>query len=259
MSKLLLIDGDEIVYKIMAAHEEEVDFDRGCHENAWLYEADIYLITNVSKAREAIDTKLLELGKDYDLVFTCFTSTPNFRHDVFPDYKGGRLTKRKPLGYWSEVDRVMTSAVFNGRKIPGLEADDVMSIIATNPKYRKYDCTIYSQDKDMYQVPDCTLIRGEEVSTRSVQEANLFRYQQALTGDRTDGYFGLKTYGPKKAQALLDGHTDADEQTIIDAVVSEYLDRGESLDYAYSQINCACILRYEEYDFEKKEPILKGH
>ena len=228
-------------------------------DDRWMYAQHVALMADPEAVYSSVHSTLDTLSRGYSESIVCFTSTPNFRHECLPSYKGGRIAKRKPLCYWGTIEKLMEN--FDCRKIPNLEADDVMSIIATNPKYtRQYDITIFSQDKDMYQVPGVTLIRGEEVTKPSLTEANAFRYLQCLTGDVTDGYKGLKGYGPVKAQRYLDTVIEqaVDEQVLIDHVVSAYLDAGVSLSDAHAQMNCARILRTSEYDFKTKQPLLLG-
>ena len=259
MTKLttLLVDADQIFYQHTSAHQYEQSIDHtGDH---WLFEGDTYLITDVAAARLAITRNLENLSYGYDDVILCFTSTPNFRHSVYSPYKGGRLKKRKPVGYWDLIVDFEQSPRWQTKKIPGLEADDVMSILATHPKHlATSDMYIYSQDKDMLQVPVTPIFRGGVTAMSTDAEANHFRWTQTLTGDATDGYPGLKGYGPKKADAYLDEFIGQPEDVYESAVVSAYLDAGFTAEYAYSQINCALILRAHEYDFKNKQPKLRG-
>lgn len=260
-TKTVLVDADQIFYQILAAHQYEDRFTGDEFADAWTVEGDTYLASNVSEAKQQLVDRLQSFHLNYERVILCFTSTPNFRHDVLSSYKGGRLKKRKPLGYWDVVGEFVDSDSWETRKIEGLEADDVMSILATSPKFLQVnEVTIFSQDKDMLQVPGVTIDRGGGVvvSPISLADANQFRYTQTLTGDLVDGYKGLKGYGPKKAERYLDEHYGADESVLIDAVVSAYLDSGCTARDAYKQIDCACILRHHEFDFNTRQPILKG-
>lgn len=264
MSKLLLIDGDQVVYEVMAAAESEyIVSPEDTHiTDSWMFEGDTILHSDVYGATLTVFSKLRRMSRDFDRTIVCFTSTPNFRHSVLSTYKGGRLTKRKPLGYWKVVKGLCEGCDFETRKIPGLEADDVMSILATNPKYYVlYDVTIFSQDKDMKQVPDVNITNDSNSFVGDIYtlpDANLWRYTQALAGDRVDGYDGLKGYGPVKAGDYLADYYGMSESSYIDAVRNAYVAAGLSADDADRQINCARILRYGEYDFKTKQPILVG-
>lgn len=244
---LWLVDSDALLYQISSALE---------YEMVQLDGHTVILMSDLDACLQQFYIRVKEIvGKSK--FFSCFTSTPNFRHEIYPDYKGGRVSNRKPLCYWSVVGKLLEDV--ETKRITSLEGDDVMSIIATNPKYRQYDIHIWSPDKDMLQVPEVTLHRGgKEHKTRSKHECDIFRYTQALTGDITDGYKGLKGCGPKKAEKILDGLLGSPMEELADVVISQYLDAGETLDYALQMINCATILRYDEYDFKNKRPILYG-
>jgi len=260
--KLLLVDADQVFYQYTAAYQFEERFDDTVHGDAWMVEADTYLLSDVAAARGGIDESLTLMEKNggYSRMILCFTSTPNFRHDRYPSYKGGRVSKRKPLGYWKLVKEYVASDQWETRKIPGLEADDVMSILATSPKYlADYSVSIWSMDKDMMQVPHTLLHRdaAKEV-TMTQADADAFRWSQALTGDVTDGYAGLKRYGPVKAAKALEKYLGADEAVYYQEICRLYEEAGETVEYAESQIDCACILRYGEYNFKTKKPRLSG-
>jgi hypothetical protein len=78
----------------------------------------------------------------------CFTKAPNFRREVDPTYKLNRQT-RKPLCYAALRQRV--EGKYNCLAMPGLEADDIMGILATKPG--QVHNIIVSQDKDMKGIP----------------------------------------------------------------------------------------------------------
>jgi len=257
---LALVDADQYFYVATSLFEDEGVFDSTVHPQAWMIEADTYLVSDVAAARRWLSEVLLQIAEAYDNTILCFTSTPNFRHDCLSSYKGGRLKKRKPIGYWKLVEEFVKSPEWETRKIPGLEADDVMSILATHPKYKRLHpggITILSNDKDMRQVPDTPIITKDGMSTIvGLAEANNWRYTQALAGDTTDGYSGLPGWGKVKAGKYLDEYWGMDEEVYITAVISAYMDAGLTATDACAQMNCARILRYGEYDFKLYKPKL---
>jgi len=256
---LLLVDADQIFYQSTSGCQYETDFTGEEFPNAWLREGDTYLASNIKEAEQVIENKLLSISHKYQRAILCFTSTPNFRHDVLSTYKGGRSKKRKPIGYWDLVSKYIDGNQWETRKIPGLEADDVMSILATNPKYiDNYRITIWSQDKDMLQVPNTIIDRtdGRQRLSYDLSAANKYRYIQALAGDITDGYKGCPGIGPKKAEGILDSVWGSDESVYIDVVIDTYLSANCTVEEAIEQINCARILRFDEYDFKTKQPKL---
>ena len=55
----------------------------------------------------------------------------------------------------------------------------------------------------MQQIP-CRIYNLKEEFTQTPEDAERKLYEQALTGDSTDGYSGCPTVGPKRAGIILD-------------------------------------------------------
>ena len=246
--KLLLLDGDIILFKCCAALEEETTFDGWLHI-PWSDERAV---------RAAIDrtiNKLMEDVQATEYVMCLSDKNNNFRKDVLPEYKANRKGNRKPYCYgtmyeeWLEYNETVV--------MPNLEADDVMGILATDKDYRP-DCKkiICSIDKDMNTIP-CWLYNWDnmEEETKVTQKsANLNFYTQVLTGDTVDNYKGCPTIGPKKAEAALENVLTEEEYWSIILELFEKKDLTE--DDALVQARCARILRAEDWDKETKEVIL---
>ena len=92
------------------------------------------------------------------------------------------------------------------------------------------------------------------METVSEDEANARLFSQALTGDATDGYSGLKGVGPKTADKILDGCVT--EQELWTAVVDAYVGKGCTAEDALLSVRLARILRQGEYDSNTDQPIL---
>ena len=75
---------------------------------------------------------------------------------------------------------------------------------------------------------------------------------QCLTGDPTDGYVGLKGYGPKTAEKLLGLRPD------WSIVEKAYIKAGLTKQDALTQARLAQILRWCDWDYDHKRPILYG-
>jgi DNA polymerase-1 len=144
--------------------------------------------------------------------------------------------------------------VYKVQTFPGLEADDVMGILATRPGV---NCVIVSQDKDMKTLP-ATVWDGE-LTTYSEDEADYHHMLQTLTGDTADGYKGCPGLGQVKASKLLNAEYVGGERTVAamwKRVVMAY-DRAKLTGAdALQQARLARILRYSDWDRQKKEPIL---
>ena len=185
-----------------------------------------------------------EACPDHSMVLAMGDRT-NFRYSIFKEYKSNRRKTLKPAGYealiaWAETEWPST-------RLAGVEADDVCGII-----YEEGDI-ICSRDKDLMTIPGVHLVGDKEIIDVSIQQADHRFYMQCLTGDATDGYPGLKGVGPKKAEAILEGHHPV---AWWDAVLTSYVKAGHDYHYALTQARCARILRAGEYDEANNRPIL---
>jgi 5'-3' exonuclease len=135
----------------------------------------------------------------------------------------------------------------------------VLGILATrNPD----DTIICSTDKDMRTVP-CMLWDDKELTKITEAEADYRHLYQTLVGDASDGYPGCPGIGPVKAAKLLSAEARTIEQgnatkciTMWQAVVDAFYAKGLTEDDALLQARLARILRVEDWDAEKREPIL---
>jgi DNA polymerase-1 len=236
----LLIDGDLVLYKTACGVEKEVHWDE---ENHVLY-------ANVEDAWGCVQEYVKQLTdkfKPTNIVFA-LTGKGNFRKDLFPLYKANRQGTRKPLCYADLAQRLKDN--YNVVQYDRLEADDVLGILATKPTSSLR--IIVSDDKDMRSVP-CQLYTKGEISVITEDEADYNHMFQTLCGDQADGYPGCPKIGPVKAAAILDAYKGG---SLWAGVMSAYHKADQSTDYALTQARLARILRWEDWDSVKKEPIL---
>lgn len=190
-----------------------------------------------------------------------------FRHDIYPAYKAHRTAGEKPLVLTDLMAWMREQEQFNPYVRPGLEADDILGILATHPSIVAGERVVVTSDKDLAQIPGPAFNpRKPEAGIIEVtpQEADWFFFRQALTGDATDGFPGCPKIGPVKAAKIL---ADADEAAVIDeggglsayrwnAIVVAYHAKGLDEAYALTQARVARILRHTDYDYANKRPIL---
>jgi len=247
----LLIDGDEYLFKACAAVEREVRWDQWNH----------VLYCNEGEAWDNFVRLVAQLTERFGTtaVYLCFSGDqPYFRAALLPTYKAGR--SRKPLCYTllrercDEEYRVVT--------FPHLEADDVMGLLSTQPG-KTGKRIIVSQDKDMKGVPGLLSRDGRTVETISEVDADLFFMTQVLTGDVTDGYPGCPGVGPVKAEKIIqdainkEAHLAGNATACVwPSVVIAYEKKGLTEADALTQARLARILRWSDWDNQKKEPIL---
>ena len=235
---MLLIDSDFLAYKAAQACEIGIDFG----------EDVIIAQSQFSEVLRVFHNELNKVTKammDDDFILY-FSSTENFRKKIYPDYKGHRM-KRKPLGYKRLVNYCRDN--HNFKLIEGLEADDTIGIEAT--RHADPSNIIVSPDKDMRQIPSVLWNLTDDVTEITEEEGDRWHLVQSLSGDPTDGYSGCPGIGVKRATELLDKNENQWE-----AVCKAYRDRGLSDDDALLNARLAKILRNENYDHDRNQPIL---
>lgn len=234
----LLIDGDQYLQRCCAATERETKWD----EDNWVL---------ASNEEEAWETLTASLGGIFDHFGTkehviALGRSPYFRHELFSGYKAGR--GRKPLAFYAVRERL--KAEYKTREVPGLEADDVMGILATKPGA---DAIIVARDKDMKTIPGK---HWDGMTFERITEAgaDYWHMFQTLVGDPTDGFKGCPGVGPKKAEGILAG---SDNTTVLWLRVVDAFEKANlTSDDALLQARLARILRWSDWDSERKEPIL---
>ena len=234
MSKAVL-DGDMIAYRAAFGSEHEIRWDDD------LFTLHLDLNEALDKVHTALVAILHKLNTaDY---VTVFSPSKTFRHDLTPTYKANRKDKRKPLGL-----KVLMHEVYemhNGMRHDNIEADDLIGIICTGDD----SCIAVSGDKDFATLP-CKWYNflKDEMSERTVEEANYNHLIQTLTGDSTDGYMGVKGIGPKTAEKLL-----TSKGATWSSIVDIYESKGMTEEEALLNARLAYILRSDDYDLETKQ------
>ena len=236
----LLIDADMLAYAASCSSEFDCKFNEYQH----------VLLSDERAALDYVAAKLEEyqsITGDRGKLTMCFTDNPTFRQqEVYQDYKANRIGKRKPLGLKNVIDAM--KRYYDFAVYPHLEADDVMSLIATAETHPT--CVIVSGDKDMKSVP-CILLRNGELETISEKRADRNWMSQVLQGDRTDNIPGLVGVGPKTAEKILgDSETLSD---MWDKVIGAYEKRKLTYKSALLSARLTRILRHGEYNLHKQE------
>ena len=232
-----LIDADYYLYRAAAGSEYEAELT----PDVWTY---LCRITDAKDAFDAEIARIQAITPDHEIVLA-LGDTTNFRYAVYHDYKANRRKYRRPAGY--QALRDWAKATWNAVTLPNTEGDDVMGVMADAGD------VIVSPDKDLRTIPGLHL-DGEEITEITQAQADRNFYIQVLTGDSTDGYPGCKGIGPVAAAKLLNGCNSEPEMWL--AVLKAYVKAGFTTDFAVRMARCARILRPDEYDHHKREPIL---
>lgn len=198
------------------------------------------------------------------------TSKKYFRHEVYPEYKAHRTGGERPmllseLGKW-----ILDTPGYRPYLRPGLEADDILGILATHPTLVPGEKVVVTVDKDLYQIAGFHYNPRKPqqgVFTQTPAAADHFFYRQCLSGDPTDGVPGCPRIGPVKAEKILsvayedwndcnDNNLPMPDDFVWCFICDAYALQGKNEAYALQQARCVRILRHTDYDFANKKPIL---
>ena len=205
--KLLLIDGNSVLFRgyYATCYGNIMQTSKGVYTNG------IYAFANM--LNKAIRT----YEPDYCVV--AFDKAKHtFRHDIAPDYKGGRKeTPEELVGQFPLVREMLEAYNIPYLEYDTIEADDIIGSLAK--KYDMETC-ILSSDRDMLQLIDDTtnvlvmrkgmsdIARMDEKALK--EEYSLKPYQiidyKGLAGDKSDNIRGVDGVGEKTAIKLLNDY-----------------------------------------------------
>jgi len=230
----LLIDADVLAFEAAVVAEESIEWK----DEMWTVHADMALAKArvVNRVEEFKD--LMKTNK----VIMCLTDRANFRRILNPDYKANRSKSRLPIILRQVKQWIIEE--YDGQMWPNLEADDVISILATD-KEMDEETIIISIDKDFKTVPGIFYDYNKgEYHQPSEEEADNYHLVQTIAGDHTDGYSGVPGIGVTRAQRLLekDGYT-------WETVTACYEKAGLTEQDALMNAWMARLLRAENYSF----------
>jgi len=236
---VILIDGDVLAYQGAFVGQKNVQWE----EDLWTVHADIARAR--AHIQERVDTFKEHL--EADDVIMALSDRTNFRRKLNPLYKANRRDSFKPIGL--KPVREWIQQTYQTECWQNLEADDVLSILATERPNRLDHRIIVSIDKDFHGVPGHWYdFNKEEYHHPTVEEANQHHLVQAISGDHTDGYKGVPGIGVTRARTYLDkeGYT-------WDSVVKAYEKVGLPESEALMNAWMARLLRKNEYNLKHKE------
>jgi DNA polymerase-1 len=253
--RTLLIDADSFVYSAAKANEYEHRWD----DDLWTLHA------NLSPAISQLDEAVADLKEQLeatDVVMALSDYQDPWRKKVMPTYKSNRKDVRKPVIFKPLRDYV--HEVYRTFQRQGLEGDDCLGILATNPEVIQGEKIVVSLDKDMRTIPGkhFNFEKGLEFE-RDAGDADYFHYTQILTGDSTDGYKGCPGVGPVAAKKILapfvcecgesgEFWTEFDNAGAWQAIVKAYRKVGLGEDEAIRTGQVSRILRHGDFNYDTK-------
>lgn len=213
MSKLLLVDGDNLLHRCW-------------HANSAIDGEVSAVIDNFCNA--VINAAGMNDCTHQVVIFD--TDLPSFRHNLFHDYKAHRAPKAFDVNqYRCEIKSALMQNHCRVLDLAGYEADDVIATMAIRASDKAIDCLIMTTDSDYW-----ALIRDGSVGIGSVHilrppvrssdgfkvidvMACVSKYAlipsqlvelKMLVGDRSDNIPGVNKVGAKTGLKLLQKYGD---------------------------------------------------
>ncbi|MDO5733736.1 MAG: DNA polymerase I [Eubacteriales bacterium] len=203
-------------------------------------------------------------------------SKKTFRHEIFPEYKGGRPPMDEDLRLQFPVaKKILKQMGIKNFGLESYEADDLIGTAAKAAKAAGVPAIIISGDRDLYQLvaPGVTVLRPTTRAGKPVQftvdEAAFFEHYgftpesfidyRALVGDSSDGLPGVKGIGEKTASKLIRKYQDLDQiyEHLEDLSAGQQKNLKNDRENAYktkelSRINCdsPIDLKPENLDYQ---------
>lgn len=152
-----------------------------------------------------------------DYLIMTWTSSKNFRKDIYPEYKAKR--KDKDTTYFDQqhvVEKLLSAMGINQAKVEGFEADDIMAEVAHESSIRNEKSTlIISGDKDLLQLINnkTAVVRNDNMYTSQTVFDEFGCWPSsiplwlAINGDKSDNIKGVPQIGPKKIAKLFDDYS----------------------------------------------------
>lgn len=198
----ILLDGDTLAYRVAAGVQHTQTDIHGF----------VQPFANVQEGEVTLDNMIMGLMTSLKAIgMQIYLSDPeaSWRKELWPAYKANRKDIFRPLllGRLKEYLKSHYGATY----WPGLEADDVLGILATRSQDWPGKTVVVGKDKDFMTIPGWHYQLGDngpggEPIIREVKEpfADWWHLVQALGGDKIDGYAGCPGIGTTRAKRILD-------------------------------------------------------
>ena len=205
MKKLILIDGNSLLFRAYFAMRPMVT-SKGMHTQG------VFAFVNML-GKILSDYEPTHMAVAFDL------KGGTFRHDVYKEYKAGRLkTPPELLSQIPLLHDVLDAMNIAVLEVPQYEADDIIGTVSARAEADGLDTLIISGDKDELQLigPHVNVL----INKRGMSEFDLYdieamreRYDltpeqfidlKGLMGDSSDNIPGVPGIGEKKGIALLE-------------------------------------------------------
>ena len=205
MKKLILIDGNSLLFRAYFAMRPMIT-SKGMHTQG------VFAFVNML-GKIMNDYEPTHMAVAFDL------KGGTFRHDVYKEYKAGRLkTPPELLSQIPLLHDVLDAMNIAVLEVPQYEADDIIGTVSARAEKDGIDTLVISGDKDELQLigPHVNVL----INKRGMSEFDLYdieamreRYNltpeqfidlKGLMGDSSDNIPGVPGIGEKKGIALLE-------------------------------------------------------
>lgn len=208
MPALLVLDGDSLAHRAYHAIPSSVRDGSGHPANMIVGFANMLIgLWQAERPRALLAC--------WDTV-----GAPTWRHELLPDYQGGRDFPDDLVAQLERLPELVAAAGFANAKGAGFEADDFLAAAARAETDSGGTTVVVTSDRDAYQLVSdvVTVVRPlkgvyevERIGVADVHERYGIGPAQvpdfiALRGDPSDKIPGAKGIGPKKAAAILSEH-----------------------------------------------------
>ena len=214
MEKVLLIDGNSLVYRAYFALRE-VDMRTSAGQSTGAIHGFSSMLINLIK-----DQKPDGIAVAFDL------PTPTFRHKKIPTYKAGR--EKAPDELYEQLELIKNVLPDLGIHVvekEGFEADDILATLASQTRDVSVQVIVVTGDRDSYQlvedpyiqvlynkrgVSDYVLYDEAGIKDRTGVSPKDYVLYAALRGDKSDNLPGVPGVGEKTAAKLVNTHRSLD-------------------------------------------------
>jgi len=197
--RFLLVDGLNMIRRVYAAHPGEDSPEK---------------VEGAGKACSQSLLRALRESRPTHAVCVLEGEGPSWRHQVYAEYKAGRLPMPDALkAGLTEIEKEFSRLGVSSLSFPALEADDVIATLATKVAFRQGHVVILSTDKMFLQLLSNRIqvrdhFRQRDLDGSYVREKFGVKPEQfvdflSLTGDSTNNIRGVPGVGQKTAATLL--------------------------------------------------------
>ena len=234
----LIIDADHIAYLVSESRTYKSGFDEIDEDEGGDTLAEVGMEQYTNHFKSIVDDYILTAkcggiayGWDIGDVKVIMSDETNFRFELYPEYKKGRVSQnevRTKLKAWARDEYICE---------PNTEADDVVAYYV-----RKGGVGI-TTDKDLYKGVEGIWYNAhymhKSFSTCNKEDAEYFFKCQILGGDGVDGIPSLPKVAIKTAEKLMTKHGSS-----YNDIVKIFKTKGFDEDYMLTMARLVCMSQW---------------